>query len=103
MAKGSVQAYEIDLNALDEIEKDEGEETLIASIAVRKGKGSSLRSEAIISELDSEWDLLKIAYQTESTLIRELLWAGENAYVIEPQELRVRVITILEKAISLHG
>lgn len=101
--KGSSQAFEVDLLALDSLERDQADETYFAKVAVRKGKGSALRNEATISELDSEWDLLEVPYRSESTLLREVLWAGENAYVIEPLELRASVISSLEKAIALHG
>jgi proteasome accessory factor B len=101
--KGSSQAFEVDLLSLDSLESDQADETYFAKVAVRKGKGSALRNEATISELDSEWDLLEVPYRSESTLLREVLWAGENAYVIEPLELRASVISSLEKAIALHG
>jgi proteasome accessory factor B len=101
--KGGSQAFEVDLEALDALENIEGDDLYLAKVAARKGKAPSLRSEASISDLDSEWDLLEIPYRNEQTLIREILWAGENAYIIEPVELRKRVVSILEQAVTLHG
>jgi proteasome accessory factor B len=101
--KGGSQAFEVDLEALDAIENIEADDLYLAKVAARKGKAPSLRSEARISDLDSEWDLLEIPYRNEQTLIREILWAGENAYIIEPVELRKRVVSILEQAVTLHG
>jgi proteasome accessory factor B len=101
--KGSSGSFEVDLAALDSMEAEEADGLHFAKIALRKGKAPSLRADSTFSELDSEWDLLEIPYRNEQILIREILWAGENAYVLEPAHLKEKVIAIVEKAIVNHG
>ena len=101
--KGGANAYEVDVEALDELESSSGDDLFFAKVAVRKGKAQSLRSEATSVELDSEWDLLEIPYRNSSLLIREILWAGESAYVLDPPSLKREIVTILKEAIANHG
>lgn len=101
--KGASQSFEVDIAALDELEALSADDLHIAKVAVRKGKAPSLRSEASASERDSEWDVLEIPYRNQALLIREVLWAGENAYVLQPLELREEIISILKSAVVNHG
>ena len=101
--KGPSAAYEIDLAALDEEENNAFDEILIATIGIRKGKAASLRSVATITEIDSEWDYAEVAYRNEDQLIREILWAGENAYLISPAHLRESIVSFLKESVKLHG
>jgi proteasome accessory factor B len=101
--KGGAHSFEVDLSALDDLESLNQDDLLMAKIAIRKGKAPSLRNEARTTELDSEWDCLEIPYRNESHLIREVLWAGESAYILEPLHLREKIISILELAVADHG
>jgi proteasome accessory factor B len=101
--KGASGAFEVDLVALDSMEAAEADDLHFAKIAVRKGKAPALRGDSTSSELDSEWDLLEVPYRNGPILIREILWAGENAYVLEPANLKEKVIAIVEKAMENHG
>ncbi|CAN2200618.1 COG2378 Predicted transcriptional regulator [Candidatus Nanopelagicaceae bacterium] len=101
--KGSGHSFEVDVVALDQLEALNEDDLHFAKIAVRKGKAPSLRSEASCSELDSEWDLLEVPYRNSSLLIREVLWAGESAYILEPEHLKREILSILNKAVLLHG
>jgi predicted DNA-binding transcriptional regulator YafY len=75
----------------------------MAKIAVRKGKAPSLRTDAVATELDSDWDCLEIPYRNDSHLIREVLWAGESAYILEPTHLKEKIVSILKSAVKNHG
>jgi proteasome accessory factor B len=101
--KGGSGAFDVDLAALDALESAESDDLFFANVAIRKGKAPSLRGDSPALELDSEWDVLDIPYRNEKVLIREILWAGESAYVLEPVELREKIIAIVEKAIESHG
>ena len=100
---GAANSFEVDLSALDEEELSFGGDVDVASIRVRKGKSPSLRTGADVAELDSEWDLLSVQFRNPDYLIREILWAGENAIVLSPPELRSAIIERLEKAVEAHG
>lgn len=101
--QSSPGSYEIDLAALDSEEVGGEAKTGIAEVAVRKGKGASLRSNAQVSEIDSEWDCLTITYEDADSLIREILWVGENGYLIAPADLKSEIVERLKKAVALHG
>jgi len=101
--KGGAGSFEVDLTALDTLEASSEDDLQFAKIAVRKGKVPSLRGEAATSDLDSEWDLLEVPYRNKSYLLREILWAGENAYILEPLPLREEMLSILRKAVASHG
>jgi proteasome accessory factor B len=101
--KGNSGAYVIDEMALDLQEAESHDDLSTATIAVRKGKGASLRAVATVSEINSEWDSLEIAYRNQAQLIREILWVGDSAYVLAPEDLRTQVITLLEKAVAIYG
>ena len=99
----ATHSFEIDLNALDNEEGSAQEELHSAVIALRKGKAPSLRSGAVVTEKDSEWDLVEVHYRNSRHLLREVLWTGENAYIVEPAHLREEVISILREAVKAHG
>jgi proteasome accessory factor B len=101
--KGSAGAFEIDTDAIDDAEALYLDSTQTATIAVRKGKGSQLRNTGSVSEIDAEWDSLSIQYHSETAILNEIFWLGENAYVIAPEDLRNLAIERLVKAIANHG
>ncbi|MFM6841878.1 MAG: helix-turn-helix transcriptional regulator [Candidatus Planktophila sp.] len=101
--KGNAGAFTVDIEALDAMELRESDDVSVARVAIRKGKGATLRSEATVSELDAEWDVAEIQYRSDAQIIREVLWAGENAYILEPVELRAKIVSILNKAVANHG
>lgn len=101
--KGAAHAFEVDLESLDTMEAKEENDLSFAKIALRKGKAPSLRSEATVTELDSEWDLLEIPYRSETNILRQVLWVGESAYILEPADLRAKIISILKEAVTAHG
>lgn len=101
--KGNPKSFEIDSDALVNHEKSNSDSHQSAKILVRKGKAHSLRSRAEISEFDSEWDLLELSFHNESALVREILWAGEGAHLLEPQAVRARIVQSLKSAVENHG
>jgi proteasome accessory factor B len=95
-------SYEVDQTALD-LEDQEIAEVPVALIRIRKGKAPHLRAVSAIKEFDLEWDEIEIQYHDASSLIREILWQGPNAYVISPQSIRDEVISRILEGIELHG
>ena len=100
---GKSGAYEIDLGLLDSHEANQGEAISTATILVRKGKAPTLRNEGDVTEHDSEWDRVEIQYLNSKVLIREVLWAGENAIILQPNELRDEIISSLKEVVANHG
>ncbi len=96
-------AFEVDVEELDLHEAAYADEFSTATVLIRKGKAPALRNEGKVSDHDSEWDSVEIQYQSPGHIIREALWAGENAIIIAPEELREKLIESLESLVSSHG
>ncbi len=95
-------AFEADEAALDN-EDSHNEDVRSAEVLVRKGKAPHLRSSAHVKDYDEEWDLLEVQYHSESTIIREVLWAGDNAKILSPRELQRALIDVLQSVVASHG
>lgn len=100
---GRAHAFEIDQAAL--LEQDQAFEAKLqtAVVSARKGKAPQLRKGAAVEEIDSDWDLLRISYQSRDAIIQRLLWYGTDVIIKEPLDLRTEIIARLEKAVALHG
>lgn len=76
----------------------------IATIHLRKNQGQNLRALATKQEQrDEEWDVVSIPLDDPQALIREILWSGDDAIVIEPIELRDQIIGVLSKIEAAHA
>ena len=102
-ATGRGGAFEVDLALLDTHEAAEVGESSTAILLVRKGKAPALRNEAQVSEHDAEWDRVELQFHDSRQILREILWAGESAMVLEPKELRELLISSLKAVVTSHG
>ena len=102
-ATGRGGAFDVDLALLDSHEGAEVGEISTAVLLIRKGKAPALRNEAEVTEHDAEWDRAELQFHNSRQLLREVLWAGENAKVLEPEELREELITSLKAVVLTHG
>lgn len=100
---GKANAFEVDTEQLDLHEAQQVGEIATASLLVRKGKAVNLRKEGLVSEHDSDWDLITVQFHSSKDLLREILWAGENVVVLQPIELREELIASLKSVAALHG
>lgn len=100
---GKANAFEVDTEQLDLHEAQQVGEIATASLLVRKGKAVNLRKEGLVSEHDSDWDLITVQFHSSKDLLREILWAGENVVVLQPTELREELIASLKSVVALHG
>lgn len=74
-----------------------------ATLRLRVGRGTQLRSMSISTESDNEHDLIEIEYSSESELVALILWHLDDVEVISPPSLKLRVINALESLVTLHG
>lgn len=74
-----------------------------AVIDVRKGKGQSLRSLSIAIADLAEWDRLTVPIFNLDHLAAQVLWHGEDAFVISPIELKDLVVSQLQALVREHG
>lgn len=101
--QGRAGAYEIDVEALQAEEAKFLGAMKTACLSIRKGKAPQLRSGAVISEKNADWDEVQLEYRSEENLIQRVLWYGTDVIVEEPLELRTAIIQRLEEAVALHG
>lgn len=74
-----------------------------AVIEVRKGKCHSLRSlSTAISDL-GEWDQITVPIFNLEHLAAQVLWHGEDAFVVSPVDLKNIIISKLRALVSEHG
>jgi proteasome accessory factor B len=99
---GRSNSFEVDVELLDSYDLEQIGESSDAVLLVRKGKAPALRNEGVISEHDSEWDRVNLQYQSSKQILREILWAGDNVIILEPEELRNKLITSLKEVIAHH-
>ena len=101
LAKGG-KKYEIDSRLLANYERAANSPQR-AQVKVRSGLAQSLRNRALDVETGDDWDLLTVTFFDESELIRSVLWHGENAILVSPEDVRQKLIAQLEEAVTLHG
>lgn len=101
--KGNSKAFEVDVEALDNLEVSFLDLTKVATIAIRKGAALNLRSSAPVKDLNDDWDSIEVQYQSDDAILQEIFWLAENAYIISPQPLRELAIARLERALAQHG
>ena len=97
------QLFEVDKVALQSEEERSRSISRTAYLRIRRGKAALLRAESrLVANLD-DWDEIEVDYSDSEKLINQILWAGDSAIVIAPQELRDEVIARLEWVVSHHA
>ena len=79
------------------------EATDFALLRVRKNRGHQLRSLGTLLESEEEWDQVRLPVIDSSWLLRTILWHRDDVIVLEPTDLRERVIDSLKELRALHG
>jgi proteasome accessory factor B len=96
------QGYEIpdgfDLFANFEIRELAG----VATVDVRKGKAQLLRNNALTITDMGEWDRITTSYFSSEIFIELVLWHGEDALIIGPNDLQSEIIARLNEIVALH-
>jgi proteasome accessory factor B len=83
-------------------EAEMGASSTFALIDVRKGKGHSLRNLAISVVDLGEWDQIRVPLFNSHSLAAEILWHGDDVFVLEPAEFRDLIVEQLEVLLSHH-
>ena len=74
-----------------------------ATLRIRIGRGSQLRSLAKSVQSEAEHDLVSIEYSSETEIASLILWHLDDVEVIAPETLRSKVRTSLQSLVELHG
>ena len=73
------------------------EEQREAILKIRENKVNKLRSKGAVTESIDGWDTLKITFDDLKEFTKEILWYGDDIYVISPSDLRDEVVKNLKQ------
>jgi len=87
----------------DSINESTAEEKPRARVLLRKGRGHQFRAiaESIVS--GDEWDTAQVPVFSEKWLLSLVLWHRDDVLLLEPADLRLKVIDSLKEMRALHG
>ncbi|MEY4023386.1 MAG: hypothetical protein RLZ23_347 [Actinomycetota bacterium] len=75
----------------------------LATIKVRRDKAHLLRSKASTIDEGDEWTTLTVPYVEDAEILADVLWHCDDAFIVEPQQLRQSAITALNELVKCHG
>lgn len=80
------------------------EDSFEVVLKIRKGTGLKLRTKATSEvTVDEEWDELRVSFSDKESALRESLWLGDDAVVLEPEELRTSIKDALLRLVDSNG
>lgn len=79
---------------LESILKEEQSE---AVLRVRENKVNRLRSKGVVTDSTDGWDTLQITFDDLSDFIKDILWYGDDIYVVSPTDLRNEIVKNLKQ------
>jgi proteasome accessory factor B len=102
---GPIDSYVIpeDFSAKDYLVMLKPGEYTVA-VKVRRALALNFRNFAeSVTQLDDDWDLLRVNFKDREQALREILWMGPDSVVEEPAELRLALVESLKKLVISHG
>ena len=85
---------DFDLRAF--IENSSRAEEATAEIMVRKNQALSLRNQFSVTEIDEDWDLMQVNFNSQEEMIERVLWYLDSIKVISPNDLRNEILNRLK-------
>jgi proteasome accessory factor B len=73
------------------------EEQRDAVLRIRENKVNNLRSKGAVTESFDGWDTLKISFDDLSDFTKDILWYGDDIYVVSPADLRNEIVKNLKQ------
>jgi predicted DNA-binding transcriptional regulator YafY len=77
--------------------------TEIAKLKVRRGKAQKIVSVSKMIEVGDEWSVVEYPYLQQSELLADVLWHLDDVEIVEPDDARTAIISLLHQAVSAHG
>ena len=100
---GKSQSYQIPIGWQNQQSFQETPEISLATLRVRKGRGSQLRSIAKAINPETDHDSINIEYSSETEIVSLILWHLDDVEVVAPESLRLRIHQSLRLLVALHG
>jgi len=73
------------------------EDQIEAILRIRENKVNNLRSKGLVTETRDGWDTLQITFDDLNDFTKEILWYGDDIYVVSPTDLRDEIVKILKQ------
>ena len=71
-----------------------------AILRIRESKVNNLRSRGAVTDSTDGWDTLKIVFDDLNDFTKEILWYGDDIYVVSPNDLRDEIIKNLKQVVN---
>ena len=84
-----------DFNVADHLPKQDVEIIRSATVEIRKDSGALFRRRGKLITEGTEFDSYEINYENERTLLREIIWHGDNVRIVEPRELKEQLLILI--------
>ena len=101
--QGKVASYEIPADFTMSVHLASPVKTGMARLKVRRGKAQKIVAVATMIEAGDEWSVVEYPYLHQSELLADVLWHLDDVEIVEPQEARTAIISVLNQAVSAHG
>lgn len=85
------------------LQEDSSEEQSIATLLLRKNRGTQFRAKAQSIVSGEEWDTVQVPIFSNSWILSLILWHRDDVVVLEPSSLRQATIRALQEVKSVHG
>jgi proteasome accessory factor B len=73
------------------------------TLQVRRFTGYSLRERAQrVESINDDFDLVTIDFLDEDDALKSILWFGDDIVVLEPEDLKSKVINALKRIVGAH-
>jgi len=97
------QNYQIPHDWTNQSTLEEAAPKLRATLRIRKGRGSQLRSIARSVQAGAEHDSGNIEYSSETEIVSLILWHLDDVEVVSPESLRSQIRISLQALVEVHG
>jgi proteasome accessory factor B len=97
------QNYQIPHDWTNHSTLEEAAPKLRATLRIRKGRGSQLRSIARSVQAGAEHDSGNIEYSSETEIVSLILWHLDDVEVVSPESLRSQIRISLQALVEVHG
>jgi proteasome accessory factor B len=89
-----------DFNVSDHIPKSDIEVVHTAKVEIRREAGKLLRQRGKLLSQGTEFDTYEINYENEGVFLRELIWHGVSVRILEPVNLKDRLLSIIDGVLA---
>ncbi len=71
-----------------------------AILRIRENKVNNLRDKGAVTESKDGWDTLQITFDDLADFAKDILWYGDDIYVVSPADLRDEIVKNLKQVVN---